>query len=79
MRIATRGISLFLLPWTFQQKIAHPPICATRLTHFFVTSDSELAVKYCFHLPLPKASQCFILDWLHYKRISVKHFVVTPW
>lgn len=35
-------------------------------------------MKYCFHLPLPKASQCFILDWLHYKRISVKHFAVTP-
>lgn len=59
--------------------VARCGICAEGHTHVSVTSHSELAVKYRFHLPLPKASSCFILDWLHYKRTSVKHFTVTPW
>lgn len=59
--------------------VARCGVCAESHMHFSVTSDSELAVKYRFHLPLPKASSCFIPDWLHYKRTSVKHFTVTPW
>lgn len=59
--------------------VARCGVCAESHMHFSVTSDSELAVKYRFHLPLPKASSCFILDWPHYKRTSVKHFTVTPW
>lgn len=46
-----------------------------------VTPDSDLAVSYCFHLPLPKASGCFIgytMEELQ-RSISPHCLVMSTW
>lgn len=55
---------------------AHPPVRARRGTDFPATPDSDLAVSYCFHPPLPKASGCSV-------GCTIKHFSeafrLPPW
>lgn len=49
-----------------------------RGTNFLATLASDLAVSYCFHLSLPKASGCCVGCSIKKKKTSVKHLASLP-